>query len=189
MAIAYLTATVTTGATSGERPGRAWRLGAVGGWSLLLGALAGYLANAALWLTYAPASGTAPDIYFRFSEALGYVTAAGYLFLLAAFALGLPGVDELEPAGDATRSDDVGPFDRERRPTSPTQRPDDLTYARSIGSEAARFRRKLTPSSTDSTGAYGPGMRKHGRPASATPDSTPHGSSRAWPAAIEAARL
>ena len=39
-------------------------------------------------------------LYFRFSEALGYVTAAGYLFLLAAFALGLPGTDELEPAGD-----------------------------------------------------------------------------------------
>ena len=99
-AIAYLTATVTTGAASGERPQRAWRLGAVGGWALFLSALAGYLANAAIWLTFSPASGTAPDIYFRFSEALGYVTAAGYLFLLAAFAFGLPGTDELEPAGD-----------------------------------------------------------------------------------------
>ena len=111
VAIAYLTATVTTGAASGERPGRAWRLGAVGGWSLLLGALAGYLANAALWLAYAPASGTAPDIYFRFSEALGYVTAAGYLFLLAAFALGLPGVDELEPAGDDDQLEAAGDDD------------------------------------------------------------------------------
>ena len=38
-------------------------------------------------------------------------------------------------------------------------------------------------------GAYGPGIRKHGRPASATPWSWPHGSSSWRPAAISAARL
>ena len=41
--------------------------------------------------------------------------------------------------------------------------------ARSTGSDAARLRRKLRPSSTCSVVAYGPGIRKHGRPARATP--------------------
>ncbi len=44
-------------------------------------------------------------------------------------------------------------------------------YGRSTGSDAARFRSRLRPSSTCSVVAYGPGMRKHGRPASATPFS------------------
>jgi hypothetical protein len=98
VAIAYVTATVPTGATSGARPTRAWRAGAVGAWLLLLSAVGRYLANTAVWLTFSPESGNAPDIYFRLTEALGYATSAGYVFLLAAFALGLPGVDELEPA-------------------------------------------------------------------------------------------
>ena len=57
------------------------------------------------------------------------------------------------------------------------------------GSDACRFRRKLRPSSTSSCGAYGPGIRKHGRPARATPWSWPHFSSRRRPAVISAARL
>ena len=62
-------------------------------------------------------------------------------------------------------------------------------YARSSGSVDARFRRNVTPASTDSDAAYGPGIRKHGRPARATPVSCPHGSSRGRPAATDAARL
>ena len=43
------------------------------------------------------------------------------------------------------------------------------SYGRSTGSDADRFRSRLRPSSTCSVDAYGPGIRKHGRPAMATP--------------------
>ena len=46
-----------------------------------------------------------------------------------------------------------------------------VTRAVSRASALARFRRRLRPSSTSSAGAYGPGIRKHGRPPSATPSS------------------
>ena len=60
---------------------------------------------------------------------------------------------------------------------------------RQSGRAARRFRRKLRPAATSFAGAYGPGMRKHGRPAIATPGSCPHRCSSARPAEIEAARL
>ena len=91
------------------------------------------------------------------------VSYAGWLLLAAAFALGLP--------------------------TLVVRRRGQRSYGRSTGSDAARFRSRLSPSSTCSVDAYGPGIRKHGRPARATPWSCPHGSCSTRPAAISATRL
>ena len=61
---------------------------------------------------------------------------------------------------------------------------------RQRGSDAPRLRRKLRPSSTSFAGAYGPGIRKHGRPASATPvELAPRLGAAPAPATISAARL
>ncbi len=63
------------------------------------------------------------------------------------------------------------------------------SYGRSVGRAVTRFRRKLRPSATCSAGAYGPGIRTHGRPASATSASRPQRSSSGRPAEIVATRL
>lgn len=95
LAYTYLTATATTGAASGERPARAWWLAALGAWSILLATLVLYTLTAYA-LTNPPADGQS-DGYLRLSEIAGYVVGIGFLLVLAAFALGLPGVDEVAP--------------------------------------------------------------------------------------------
>ena len=61
------------------------------------------------------------------------------------------------------------PACRRRRPAPDGSAATPADQARSTGNDTARLRRKLMPSSTISASASGPGSRKHGRPARATP--------------------
>ena len=123
---------------------------------------------------------------------LAYVTviaySGGHLLLLAAFGVGLPEVDEFDDEDAPEPDDEEGAFDDfEDGRRGGNRGPGRLVPP--AGNAAARLRTKLSPSSTCSIGAYGPGIRKHGRPARATPASWPHGSGSARPAQMVAARL
>ena len=79
----------------------------------------------------------------------------------------------LEDDDDDDEDNDDG-FEDDEDDSRTTTYDDDAVAAGPSGSvgRAApqpRLRRKLSPSSTCSVGAYGPGIRKHGRPARATP--------------------
>ena len=93
LAWAYLAATSWTGSASGERPPRAWQFAAWGAGLLVLKLL---LTSVWYWvLTINPPTDSTNELLFWPYRVIGYITALGYVLLLVAFALGLPGIDEL----------------------------------------------------------------------------------------------
>ena len=138
VAWAYLTAAAAGGAAAGEEPTAGWRLATLGGALVLL----------ALFLVNIGGLFEIPDQ--TLDTLYGYVTivlyALGLLFLLLAFVVRLPALD------DATQDDDDAGRRRKTTKTR-TTRPPASAQARSVGRAATRLRRKLRPSSTCSIGA------------------------------------
>lgn len=94
VAWSYLAATVVRGARAGEEPGSGWPVGALGAGLVV----AAFLLVAALSLIAALGRPT-PDsqpLFMAMARATSGVYALGYLFLLGAFAAGLPSLDEVE---------------------------------------------------------------------------------------------
>ncbi len=151
---AYLAGTALIGWRASEDPGRGWGLAALGGCFVLLGlAMSGIITAINIF-----AEATLPN-----ELALGHLH--GVRARLPGPARRVPVRSPSRPAG-LSRPGPAGSGGLEAPPGRGAH-----AYSRSTGTSVARLRRKLMPSSTDSAGAYGPGMRKHGRPASATPVS------------------
>jgi hypothetical protein len=102
----FLAATALVGARSSERPTRAWRSAALG--ALLVLAYHVLYAVASVWFTAFPVTDGNADVLNIAFWGLSAIQTLGYLALIAAFFLGLPGVDETEPETDG---DDLEPED------------------------------------------------------------------------------
>ncbi|MEP6637929.1 MAG: hypothetical protein ABJC39_01145 [Chloroflexota bacterium] len=149
----YLMTAAFRGVLASEEPRAGWRLGALAG-AVVLVALV--LVNLAGVL----------DVTDRaIIENYGWIVvisyALGHLLLLAGFAVGLPSLaawDDDDEVDEVDEDNDDG-FETEEAgyqggPVYDNEFPEEpLSQARSVGSADARLRRKLTPSSTDSTGA------------------------------------
>lgn len=101
----YLAATVVRGVRAGEEPGSGWTAGALGAGLVVVASLffAALLFIAAL---IRPTPDTQP-LYEAVGRATSGADALGYLFLLGAFAAGLPSLDEVE-VEEEVRGDDDG---------------------------------------------------------------------------------
>ena len=104
-ATVYLTATASTGFASGERPRRAWRFAAIGLWLILLGSL---VSSSVFFVgNLITVDQEASDRMLSILRITGFVLAAGYLFVLAGFIRGLPGVDDVADEVVADEGDEV----------------------------------------------------------------------------------
>ena len=158
---AYFTGTAIAGRRAGEDPNLGWFLAAFAGACILALFLGSGIQS---MLAYLMQVNISTDVFV----VLAVLPSIAYLALLAAFVLRLPTthapVDDVEDEAGADGVPGSGEpaTARSRRRTTWRARPPRPGRA---GSDAARLRRKLRPSSTCSVGAYGPGIRKHGRPA------------------------
>lgn len=90
----YLATTAVRGARAGEEPGSGWPVGALGAGLVV----AAYLLGAALSLAAALSRPTpdAQPLFTTLGQLTSGVSALGYLFLIGAFAAGLPSFDEID---------------------------------------------------------------------------------------------
>ena len=149
---AYLLASALRGIAAGEDPRAGWQLAALAGgivlFALVLVNVVGLVTVPEPWVI---------DLY-QWTVVLAY--ALGHMFLLAAFAVGLPSLD---PDSDDSyigydEDNDPGFEDEEAGyeggPVYDDEFPEEgIRQDRSVGSAETRLRRKLSPSSTDSIGA------------------------------------
>jgi hypothetical protein len=145
----YLLASALRGIAAGEDPRAGWQLAALGSgivlFALVLLNVVGLFTVPEAWIL---------DLY-QWTVVVAY--ALGHLCLLAAFTIGLPSLDPDDDA-DYDEDNDEGFEDEEAGyeggPVYDDEFPEEgIRQARSVGSAEARLRRKLSPSSTDSTGA------------------------------------
>jgi hypothetical protein len=85
---AYLAVVMWSGMAAGEEPARAWGLGTVGVWLILLGSSSTGIASAALYVVATP--GMDFTIWSWIALIWTTITVVGYVLLLAAFTRGLP---------------------------------------------------------------------------------------------------
>ena len=94
---AYLAVVMFAGMAAGEEPARAWSLGTLGVWLVLIGSASGAIANAAVYVL--ATTRTDFTVWSWISLTWTTLSALGYVLLLAAFTRGLPsGPDEERPA-------------------------------------------------------------------------------------------
>ena len=94
---AYLAVVMFAGMAAGEEPTRAWGLGTLGVWLILVGSASGAIANAVVYVLATP--GTDFTVWTWISLTWTTLLVVGYVLLLAAFARGLPsGPDDDRPA-------------------------------------------------------------------------------------------
>ncbi len=94
---AYLAVVMFSGMAAGEEPTRAWGLGTLGAWLILVGSASGAIASTALYFVATP--GTDFTIWSWIALIWTTISVVGYVLLLAAFTRGLPsGPDEYRPA-------------------------------------------------------------------------------------------
>jgi hypothetical protein len=148
----YLLASSLRGVAAGEEPPTGWGLAAAG---------AGIVVFALVLLNIVSLV-TVPDAWILdlYQWTVVIVYALGHLFLLAAFAIGLPSLD---PSDDEDfigyDEDNDDGFEEEEGgyeggPVYDDEFPEEtIRQARSVGSAETRLRTKLSPSSTCSVGA------------------------------------
>lgn len=149
----YLLASALRGMGAGEEPRAGWQLAALAAGTVLF----------ALVLLNTVGLVTVPEAWiidlYQWTVVIAY--ALGHLFLLVAFTLGLPSLDPAEDDDDYTGydEDNDGGFEDEEAgyeggPVYDDEFPEEgIRQARSVGSADATLRRKLSPSSTCSSGA------------------------------------
>ena len=160
----YLAAMAWRGAFAGESPASGWRLASIGAGLVILALVIIDLRRDRRIRRHQP--GLELPHHRRL---LGRERpAAGSVHRRAAIA-GRPRGSRRTATTRTTRTTRKTRTTKTPETRTTTSRPTRPRQARSVGSALTRLRRKLRPSSTCSVGAYGPGIRKHGRPASATP--------------------